>query len=124
MYYIYHIPNVKIGVSKNPKSRVENQEYVNFEILEEHTDIVSVSKREKELQRQYGYRVDRPDYSSTCEIGLTGARSKSKAKVEAGRQNIKIATEASKRRIICLHCGKDSNTGNYKRWHGENCKHK
>ena len=34
------------------------------------------------------------------------------------------ATEASKRRIICPHCGKDANTGNYGRWHGDKCKYR
>lgn len=24
-------------------------------------------------------------------------------------------------RVICPHCGKESNYGNYKRWHGDNC---
>lgn len=37
-------------------------------------------------------------------------------------KRLSAATEASKRRIICEHCGKESNTGNYARWHGENCK--
>ena len=26
------------------------------------------------------------------------------------------------KRIICPHCGKESNAGNYSRWHGDNCK--
>lgn len=32
------------------------------------------------------------------------------------------ATEASKRRIVCKHCGKDANIGNHNRWHGDKCK--
>jgi len=53
MYYIYHIPNVKIGVSKHPKRRVREQGYSEYEILETHTDIDLVSKRETELQKKY-----------------------------------------------------------------------
>ena len=138
MYYIYHIPNVKIGVSQNPKNRVENQGYINFQILEEHTDVVIASKREKELQRQYGYRVDRPDYSSTLEIGLIGAKSKSQAKVNAARQNIKIATAAAvlagaagkagkvaaNKERKCPYCGKEGKGPTMYRYHYENCKHK
>ena len=26
--------------------------------------------------------------------------------------------------IVCEHCGKESNIGNYSRWHGDKCKHK
>lgn len=57
-YYIYHIPGVKVGCSKNPKSRVKGQGYNNFEILETHTDIDIASKREIELQIEYGYGRD------------------------------------------------------------------
>lgn len=53
MYYIYHIPNVKIGVSKNPKRRVREQGYSDYEILEQHDCIDVVSKRENELQKEY-----------------------------------------------------------------------
>jgi hypothetical protein len=57
-FYIYHIPSVKIGVSKNPSLRVKRQGYDSFEVLETHTDIIEVSHREIELQKQYGYTKD------------------------------------------------------------------
>ena len=57
-YYIYHIKGVKIGVSINPNRRVKNQGYDSFEILETHKDVIKVSEREIELQKQYGYNVD------------------------------------------------------------------
>lgn len=62
MYYIYHIKGVKIGVSTEPEIRVKRQGYSEFEILECHTDIYEVSKREIELQKQYGYPVDTIPY--------------------------------------------------------------
>jgi len=56
MYYIYHIPNVKIGCTINPKRRiVRDQGYTDYEILETHNCIDTASKREKELQDEYGY---------------------------------------------------------------------
>lgn len=66
-YYIYHIKGVKIGVSKNVKIRVRNQGYTldDVEILEEHMDIYKVSDREKELQKEYGYKVDTSYYWET-----------------------------------------------------------
>ena len=67
MYYIYHIKGVKIGVSTNPEKRVEKQNYNHFEILETHTDIYKVSDREIELQKQYGYKVDKVPYWKTYE---------------------------------------------------------
>ena len=62
MYYIYHIPQVKIGCSTQPNKRVERQGYSNFEILETHTDIHIASQREIELQKEYGYKVDSCTY--------------------------------------------------------------
>ena len=61
MYYIYHIPKKKIGVTSNPKIRVEKiQGYKprEYEILLETEDIDEVSKKEIELQKQYGYKID------------------------------------------------------------------
>ena len=62
MYYIYHIPGVKIGCSTEPNIRVKNQGYTDFEILEQSDDIYKISEREMLLQKQYGYRVDRISY--------------------------------------------------------------
>ena len=64
-YVIYHIPGKKIGVTNNLKSRVEDQQgYTEneYEVLEMSDDISYISGRELELQKQYGYRVDRQLY--------------------------------------------------------------
>lgn len=58
MYYIYHISGVKIGCTTQPNQRVKEQNYNNFEIIEQHTDIYLASDREQQLQNQYGYKVD------------------------------------------------------------------
>ena len=59
MYYIYHIPNVKIGCTvQQPKKRVKEQGYTSFEILEKHSCIDKASIRERELQLEYGYPTD------------------------------------------------------------------
>jgi hypothetical protein len=62
IYKIYHIPGVKIGCSTNPKKRVKEQGYSDYEILEEYIDIYEVSDREIQLQKQYGYKVDTIPY--------------------------------------------------------------
>jgi len=64
-YWIYHIPGVKIGVSNNPDVRTKIQGFTEYEILEEHTNAKVVSKREQELQAQYGYPVDKIEYWKT-----------------------------------------------------------
>ena len=65
-YIIYHIPGKKIGVTNDLYNRVEQQqgyEVGEYEILESSDDIDYVSKREIELQKEYGYKVDLIPYN-------------------------------------------------------------
>ena len=65
-YYIYHIPGKKIGVTNDLYNRVECQqgyEVGEYEVLESSDDIDYISKREIELQKSYGYRVDLKPYN-------------------------------------------------------------
>jgi len=65
-YVIYHIPGKKIGVTNDLYNRVECQqgyEVGEYEILESSDDIDYVSKREIELQKEYGYKVDLIPYN-------------------------------------------------------------
>ena len=64
-YCIYHIPGKKIGVTNNLEERVTRQQgYTEdeYEILDMSDDICYISHREIELQKEYGYRVDRKLY--------------------------------------------------------------
>jgi NTP pyrophosphatase (non-canonical NTP hydrolase)/RNA binding exosome subunit len=65
MYYIYHVFGKKIGVTRNITERVivkQGYHGNEFEILEMSPDIDYVSKKERELQRLYGYQIDRDSY--------------------------------------------------------------
>jgi NTP pyrophosphatase (non-canonical NTP hydrolase) len=65
MYYLYHIPGKKIGVTTNLIERVENQQGYNegeYEVIMSTEDIDLVSKKEISLQKALGYRVDRQLY--------------------------------------------------------------
>ena len=65
MYNIYHIPGKKIGVTRNLNKRVtEQQGYApdEYEVLLTSEDINYISDMEIELQKSYGYRVDRQLY--------------------------------------------------------------
>jgi NTP pyrophosphatase (non-canonical NTP hydrolase) len=67
MYYLYHIPGKKIGVTRNLNKRVtETQGYKpnEYEVLDHSEDISYISDREIELQKSYGYRVDRKLYKN------------------------------------------------------------
>ena len=67
MYYIYHIPGVKIGCTIELDRRIKKQGFEEHEILEIHTDIYEASDRELELQREYGYLVDTVPYYVSVE---------------------------------------------------------
>ena len=67
MYNIYHIPGKKIGVTRNLNKRVtEQQGYApdEYEVLLTSDDIDYVSNMEIELQKSYGYKVDRQSYKN------------------------------------------------------------
>ena len=67
MYYLYHIPGKKIGVTRDLNNRVTKQQGYfpdEYEVLDHSTDIDYISKREIELQQSYGYKIDRVEYKN------------------------------------------------------------
>jgi len=67
MYYLYHIPGKKIGVTCDLNSRVTVQQGYSpdeYEILDSSEDIDYISCLELERQREYGYRVDLVPYKN------------------------------------------------------------
>jgi len=67
MYYIYHIPGKKIGVTRNLNNRVtliQGYKETEYEVLEQSDDIDYISDREIELQKSYGYKVDLKKYKN------------------------------------------------------------
>jgi NTP pyrophosphatase (non-canonical NTP hydrolase) len=67
MYYLYHIPGKKIGVTRNLKNRVtlmQGYKETEYEVLEQSDDIDYISDREIELQKSYGYKVDLKKYKN------------------------------------------------------------
>ena len=65
-YYLYHIPGKKIGITKDLKKRVEEQQGYSegeYDIILETDDINIISEAEISLQKAYGYRVDETPYN-------------------------------------------------------------
>ena len=67
IYYLYHIPNVKIGCTHNLIERFSGRKHIQYEVLETYSNIEIASKREIELQHQYGYKVDNTPYKTIVE---------------------------------------------------------
>ena len=71
MYYLYHIPGKKIGVTCNLNRRVTlTQGYGpdEYEVLDQSDDIDYISEKEIELQQSYGYKVDRKKYNELVKL--------------------------------------------------------
>ena len=67
MYYLYHIPGKKIGVTRDLNTRVtlmQGYKENEYEVLEQSEDIDYISDREIELQKSYGYKTDRQLYKT------------------------------------------------------------
>ena len=67
MYYLYHIPGKKIGVTRDLNTRVtlmQGYKENEYEVLEHSDDIDYISDRQIELQKSYGYKVDRKLYKN------------------------------------------------------------
>jgi len=67
MYYVYQIPKIKIGMTKDLGDRVfEQQGYEpeEVELLFVSRDMAAASKKEIEYQKFYGYPIDRQSYKS------------------------------------------------------------
>ena len=65
-YYLYHIPGKKIGITKDLKKRVEEQQGYDkdeYDIIMQTDDITKISEYELFLQKLYGYRVDEVPYN-------------------------------------------------------------
>lgn len=83
-YYLYHIPNKKIGVTCNLKNRVEKIQGYNkgeYEVLYETEDVDDISEKEIEYQKKYGYKVDQTLYKN-----LNFKSNKIKMKINATEQ--------------------------------------
>ena len=71
MYYLYHIPGKKIGVTCNLNRRVTITQGYNpdeYEVLDQSDDIDYISEKEIELQKSYGYKIDRKKYNELVKL--------------------------------------------------------
>jgi hypothetical protein len=69
-HYIYEIFGRKIGCTNNIayRMRCQNVKEGEYRIIEEHTNAKTASFREIELQKQYGYPVDKIPYWKTLKM--------------------------------------------------------
>ena len=81
MYFVYHVPKVKVGVTANLGKRVfDEQGYDPSEVQILHTTylIEEASELEKMYQKSFGYKVDQMTYADL----INGNKKKSKPKTK------------------------------------------
>ena len=130
MYYVYHVPGLKIGCTEDPTTRARRPHYNGFEILETYNDGWLAGDRELELQAEYGYPIDTSHYMISAAAGKRGGKnshrngttSKQRRQLESVRDPQKAAD--SRTMATCPHCNATYKKFNITRWHGDNCKHK
>jgi len=115
-YKIYRIPNFvypsghigKIGMTKNLQSRMTNNKSISvkpfdfWEVVEEHDCRYTASVRERQLQIEYGYKVDtnkyhEMDYESAGSKGGGSLKGKSNPKVSAALKGMKRSEESRRK---------------------------
>ena len=75
MYYVYHVPGIKVGMTKDLGDRVFEQQGYDpheIELLFVSRDMEAASKKELEYQRLFELKEDRQSYKIGCleEISL------------------------------------------------------
>ena len=100
MYYLYHIPGKKIGVTRNLNSRVTQQQGYSpdeYEVLDQSTDIDYISSRELELQKSYGYKVDLKPYKQLYQMKINATEQTSTFPVPLNKLKGRLMDELGKK---------------------------
>jgi len=98
-YYIYHIPGKKIGVTRDLKYRVTQQQGYSldeYEVLDQSTDIDYISSRELELQKSYGYKVDLKPYNKLFKMKINATEQTSTFPVPLNKLKGRLMDELGK----------------------------
>jgi len=99
IYYLYHIPGKKIGVTRNLNSRVTEQQGYSpdeYEVLDQSTDIDYISSRELELQKSYGYKVDLKPYKQLFKMKINATEQTSTFPVPLDKLKGRLMDELGK----------------------------
>ena len=98
-YYLYHIPGKKIGVTRDLNNRVTKKQGYNpgeYEVLDHSTDIDYISKREIELQKSYGYKVDLKPYNKLFKMKINATEQTSTFPVPLNKLKGRLMDEIGK----------------------------
>jgi NTP pyrophosphatase (non-canonical NTP hydrolase) len=91
MYYLYHIPGKKIGMTSNIYNRVIKQQGYKpgeFEILESSIDLDTIEQLEKLYQKRYGYKNDLNSYTDAKNSPINQFKSNKKMYTNVTNQTV------------------------------------
>lgn len=119
MYYLYHIPGKKIGVTTDPRMRVEKQQGYKpnqYEILLTTEDVDEVSEKEIELQKRYNYPVDRKLYKNLKIDKMKINATEQTSTFPVAISDLKSYLEENKGQVWSTHLGDFELTDETSRW--------
>jgi hypothetical protein len=76
MYYVYHVPGIKVGMTKDLGDRVFEQQGYDpheVELLYVSRDMEAASKKELEYQQKLQYPIDRQSYKEKKKVKFKGS---------------------------------------------------
>jgi len=91
MYYLYHIPGKKIGMTSNIYNRVIKQQGYKpgeFEIIESSIDLDTIEQLEKLYQKRYGYKNDLNSYTDAKNSPINQFKSNKKMYTNVTNQTV------------------------------------
>ena len=109
----------------SPKSSIANLGRAEWTAEHNRDPNKQIGKKSNATRKARGYFESETHKRSA----IAGGKAQGQKNAESGhisslgKKYQAAATEASLKRITCPVCGEDANTGNYSRWHGENCIH-
>lgn len=72
MYYVYHIPNLKVGCTNNVKRRLNQQGHKSYELITETECIMQASITEIKTQKLYKFKTDiNPYFYNRMKVHVT-----------------------------------------------------
>lgn len=140
-WYLSIIDNAKHRASTRDKAktllRQVEAHHVLPKAIHKNNDVVFLSTREHFIVHRLLVKMLTGHYKHQMQLALTifiGNRDLNSKQIAICMENKHIPCSKSRRnniiksrskssKILCPHCNKEFDAGNYKRFHGENCKH-
>lgn len=128
MFYVYHIPDVKVGCTSRIKNRMRELKATNWEILLETDSEEEAKRAEIKYQTEFQYKVDNESQQyNTNKFSNLDKKGYQKSLERGGihkftKEDNQKRFQAQYKELTCPHCGKIGMGRVMYRWHFQRCK--